>query len=946
MIKTQRSFQQRTFFVCLLLSILMLIGMLFSINSMVVSAESTQETVLFTDDMESGVNGWTVSNEAIDGAICLTEDWEQDSTGLNSNSGSTSWAKSITLQSTTGGTCLYSLIAPVVSLPSSTAGISVTFAHKYQTEQGFDGGAVQVSVDGENWASISEFYSGISAGFPLSFDDETVFTPSENLLILPGQDLHVRFAFTYDQLQAEGLGWFVDDVSIIALLGDEPPTPTSGPSPTPTNTPEPGALPNPEVEHGYEFSPIVIVDAQRDVAEPSLRIDPDWNIYACGPFGASRATEYAQKSFDRGDTFRVLGQAPKGQIAPGGGGDCELALGTERNSSGNYTLSYTGLEALVNFSTSRSEDAGESFIGQSAGVVSSAVDRQWMEGYGADVVYLGYNAVNRGYQVARSTDGGLTYDVPVSANPSIFRPGPIRIDPNTAHNPQGNEIVYFSYTLSDGLGISRSLDQGQTWEHFVVATGFNANNLFAGLAIDTAGNLYTTWSEKGSFNTYYAYSLRGENGAGEVWSEKRLVNRNPINSTVMPWIEAGDPGRISVSYYGAANDGNIEDGNFNAEWHVYLSTSFNALDDVDANGHVPFDLTKVTTHPIHWDSICTSGLGCSLSVPAGDRTLLDFFQNRVTSEGGIIIVYNQSNKIPTAEVGRLAIVSFSRQTAGPSLYTGSMVTADNRPNVRTSSADPVDDAIFPISAFGAKPLNPSQIPAMEITNLELVEVADAPVDGTFEIQLTLEDASIAAMDNALIAQGSSGSPAASLLFVVRWFSGTDAYSAVAKYNGISFSYGFNDLSFATVEGSKLETYPGDDKTIPGEIDGNTIKMTVSPADFNVLLPGGVGEDPTFRPATSGDRIYSVTAYAFGNAGAPETQEYLNDVDVTAAFDYILPGGVPTAVQMSQPIDLLANGSAPDSNGMAIGATITLLLVLTALGVTFYLAHQRRRNQVG
>ena len=38
-----------------------------------------------------------------------------------------------------------------------------------------------------------------------------------------------------------------------------------------------------------------------------------------------------------------------------------------------------------------------------------------------------------------------------------------------------------------------------------------------------------------------------------------------------------------------------------------------------------FSQVVATTHPMHYDSICLNGLGCDLSVPAGDRTLADFF---------------------------------------------------------------------------------------------------------------------------------------------------------------------------------------------------------------------------------------------------------------------------------------------------------------------------------
>ncbi|HJQ30210.1 MAG TPA: hypothetical protein VJ827_12800 [Rubrobacter sp.] len=77
------------------------------------------------------------------------------------------------------------------------------------------------------------------------------------------------------------------------------------------------SLPAASDARGLQF---VTVDPQRDVAEPSLRIDKAGNIYECGPLGSSRAADYATKSEDNGETYRVLGEPPEGRIAPGGGG--------------------------------------------------------------------------------------------------------------------------------------------------------------------------------------------------------------------------------------------------------------------------------------------------------------------------------------------------------------------------------------------------------------------------------------------------------------------------------------------------------------------------------------------------------------------------------------------------------------------------------------------------
>jgi hypothetical protein len=754
-------------------------------------------------------------------------------------------------------------------------------------------------------------------------------------------------------------------------------------------------LPDPEVtDSGIRFSATTIVDPQRDVAEPSLRVDKKWNIYACGPFGASRAAEYAQKSEDLGDTFRILGTPPEGRIATGGGGDCEISVGTELNDQGEYTLSYTGLEALVNFSTGVSRNAGRTFIGQNIATTQFGVDRQWMETSGEQEVYLGFNSLARGYVVARSTDGGFSYPTNVIGAPSsnVFRPGPIRIDLDPTHNPLYNpaipgvndEIIYFTYTGADqnSVWVARSYDEGMTWTQHKVDEGFNPNNLFSALAIDTEGNLYSAWTEKGSFNTYYSYSLRpttGAGGAADVWSEKRLVNRNPVNSTAMPWIEAGSPGNISISYYGSPADGNIEEGDnlltaeregFRGYWHVYVSTSFNALDDVDANGNVPFALTQATTHPVHWDSICLSGTACALIF--GDRTLLDFFQNRLDPDGHIHVVFNQSNKIPRAEAGRIAIVTYVKQIAGPSLYATGLagdanrgdvgpVYPDPRPIVRNTSGDPLNDALFTFSEFAETPER-INLEALDITNLSIQPSCMTGLEqGSVDIELNLANISDAALTQALADQTAAGSPASSLIWVVRWFSGTDPYSAVAKWSPAEgFTFGFNDLSFVQVPvdapnalqfprvqaggvvvENKLETYPGDQPLISGaRVNDTTLRMTVQPSMFqSLILPKQPDGDPIIRPAVVGDRIYDVTAFTFGNqSAAAELQTYLNQGDSTAPFDHILQ---PTDPQLCSPTAVTVGTptAAPVSNNW-----LPMVAALGALVVVGGLALARRRSR--
>ncbi|CAN5717719.1 hypothetical protein BH18ACT15_BH18ACT15_04200 [soil metagenome] len=655
-------------------------------------------------------------------------------------------------------------------------------------------------------------------------------------------------------------------------------------------------LPPASDPRGLQFMPIVTVDPQRDVAEPSLRVDKKGNTYVCGPFGASRAADYAQKSEDNGDTFRVLGTPPEGRIAPGGGGDCEISVAPEKNAQGNYNLSYTGLEALLNFSTGRSQDEGRSFLSQIFSSSIPAVDRQWMASNGQNEVYLFYNQIPGGGTVQRSTDGGLTYAPPSSlgnAAPDIFRPGNIVVDSSTSP-----ETLYGTYSNENKVMVFRSRDQGQTFQQFeVVDAEGRPDNLFPSLAIDTAGNLYAAWIEKGSFNAYYSFSKDD----GATWSAKQLVNRRGAQTTVMPWIEAGSPGRVAVSFYCSPVDGNPEVGGasgFHGPWDVCMNQSTNAL----AQG-ADFSQVKVTHHPIHWDSICLSGLACSTN--GGDRTLLDFFQTRMDPrDGRLTTVFNESNKVSRGDITNIAIETFAKQKSGPSLLASrGQVPADSRAIVRNNSGpDPIGDAQFPFSSLGPPPPNFRQnVHSLDITSLG---VSPTTINGNKAIQLTLKvrDLSSAGLTQALLDMKS-----AELKFVVRWVSGFQPDYVIANYTPDgSFGFFEGNLHAASCEKTaddKLEVYPAPAPgrtAIPGTVDraSGTITMKLPYSQIQAIRYGATPQAQAFpRQARSGDKIFEVTAFTFGRpqAGQPQPPpapcsiaDYYNQGDSTASFDYQLP----------------------------------------------------------
>ena len=80
--------------------------------------------------------------------------------------------------------------------------------------------------------------------------------------------------------------------------------------------------------------------------------------------------------------------------------------------------------------------------------------------------------------------------------------------------------------------------------------------------------------------------------SGETWKQESIrISPAGVISTVFPQTDAGDPGRIAITYLGSENtemlnqtdiDGNPWNGNAhyapnNASYHLYITYSLNAL---------------------------------------------------------------------------------------------------------------------------------------------------------------------------------------------------------------------------------------------------------------------------------------------------------------------------------------------------------------------------------
>jgi hypothetical protein len=685
---------------------------------------------------------------------------------------------------------------------------------------------------------------------------------------------------------------------------------------------------------GLEFSASVAADNQRDEAEPLLEIDKEGFVYDCGPTGFSNASDYAQVSPPNqgGDQFHLLGTPPRGQQSSGGGGDCGLAFGTDKNSDDNYQYAYTGLGPLTGFATSTSPNNGKSLttgtpFGNGVTNQGGGADRQWMTFVDADSVLLIYNQqAPRNVVVQRSDDGGLTYG-PIAARAARTPrfPGPIRYIEPMAGLPNG--FVYFAWDrgapTGDQINISFSTQRGAvgTWRNCGATIAPGAATLFPTADHDSAGNIYIVYGENAKFHTYMVSTSAAKliaNCTEDPEASSKLpdlksaafstpvqVDRDAVRSTVFQWVTAGGaPGRVAVVFAGTETDGNPNSGNFNASWNIYVNQSLNA----NAPG-ATFSQVKATTHPFHYDSICLNGLGCDLSVPPGDRSMADFFSldyNPVDEK--IYVTFDRSNKKPDEDVGHVASPMVVTQIAGPSLGGGTIGPIATRTPLRTSSTDQTGDALSSYSILAAAPVNPptTNEPAGDFLSatigpeLDLVDNSQI-ANGGFTVTLKVADLSTASLAATAARTGSQ-----SLLWIWRFTNGYQDAAAAARWNAVQgFTFGYNDFTTGTAPctgvagGDKCVLYPGD-QPIQGDVNQatGTIRLSVPRFLLNALSgPSGPGQRPSEVPATAGSRFYDGTAFSLGNtvsafqtAGPLITQSFLYPLDNTPSMDYLLPAG--------------------------------------------------------
>jgi hypothetical protein len=177
--------------------------------------------------------------------------------------------------------------------------------------------------------------------------------------------------------------------------------------------------------------------------------------------------------------------------------------------------------------------------------------------------------------------------------------------------------------------------------------------------LDTSGN------QTGQ-NVYVIWSTNG----GQTWSKALQVN-NPTDTAtataMLPWLTAGDANSVGVFWYGTNVVGNPNDQTTfaNAKWKIFYAfvntAGKPAVQYVVASGQAS-GTTDQMAGVVHYGSICTQGLNCNTSMPAGNRELAEYSELTHDPMGMIHMAFSEDN----VSLGS-AFTWYSKQIAGPGL---------------------------------------------------------------------------------------------------------------------------------------------------------------------------------------------------------------------------------------------------------------------------------------
>ena len=640
---------------------------------------------------------------------------------------------------------------------------------------------------------------------------------------------------------------------------------------------------------GISGSRETVADPYRLGTEPTAAVSPDGTVYEGPIFGFSTTQSFVQRSDNSGQTFNTLGipGVGKNTTCPGGGDE-------DISTDPNNNLYFLDLGGAPFVPAAVSPDHGNTFIDNCVANDTATdpnrpnhfPDRQWLS---TDIKnnrewFIWRDGVVNATTPTDQVDGALygefieyaplpagaagaaqlvfthlcqgTGGVGVPCFSDLTVAGNAVTD-NTLGSPHyGN--TYLAIGRAAGVSVAVITPSGVT-EH--TAAPGASNVLFPTVAVDKGGNLYETYTDSTTYQIMFTWS----SDAGANWKAPIAINGAPAAVTVMPWIVAGDAGKVDIVFYGSPNTHAPTTNS--GPWSVYMLQSLSA-NSVSPN-FSDWTQAPMTDRPNHIEPVCLSGLGCTTNTgPGGDRQLGDFFRVVLDSGGRAMISFadgnNQLGQETLQAEAAPSFANFVRQATGPSLYGGNVSTIPLPTNSVT--VGPHTDPI-PFAA----PTGPG--PSNDALNLLSSSVSSDGANVHVHLEVKNLNTTTAVTAPAL----------ATSTYLTRWWFNGHVYFAAAEDNAGSLRY-FSGQAAPVSDGLaiKYAYYPGS-----GSATGSFV--TGPNGTLDITVPANQVGSPT-----ASDTLYSVTSYtnthALPTAPTPPTASNFTDfpqiVDVLPAYNVV------------------------------------------------------------
>src|SRR3989440_2773776 len=614
------------------------------------------------------------------------------------------------------------------------------------------------------------------------------------------------------------------------------------------------------------FNANLLLQGSSNVAEPSIRTDRFGRSFVIGPTGVPAGCKAWRVTHD-GSAAAYLGQPDH----TAGGGDCDWAIGPQETSATisppatDDVLAYSSL-SLANITTGKSDNGGNSF--GPPNVYSQQVggdDRMWMaadprlNSLGLANIFMTYHDVSgpEDIEMGVSIDGGFSYiqnapiinnnDVPVAqwqgAGVNVAGAGnelgnivtrrtaagltrySIFETPDSAADNTNQAVAmtanYNRVYEAIGTVTSDTAPPVISWRNYEIyhgPLGARYDRIFPVTAVDAAGRVYAFWTD----GNHIDYKT---DATGTGWrpskAPSRINNPSGVNTALMPWAQAGAAGIADVVFYGASGGAGAQprpQDDVNNVWNAYFAQT--------TNGGGSFTVAKASDHVIHNGPICIDGLGCNLSNPPRDRTLLDFFQVSIDpTNGAADVTFADDHAAPGT-----AVVYFTRQCTGTSATTGAALVNDCVAPAVVPPPPPGTTCPGPqvVDYVGDAPNN---YPGGDGSNIDNLDVVNAffgtPSSSDLQVTMTIKDLVAPPPPVNLV----------SAFWTVYWSFGGTTYYAQATSNGPVVTY--SDGTFSGGNFNPTNAITGSFNPGPN----GTIVFTVPRADVGSPADGATLASP-------------------------------------------------------------------------------------------------------